>query len=43
LAVRTVSTPYNYLTDLVEDDQVTMVFEAATALVEHLSVTLNAI
>ncbi|KAA0188335.1 Ionotropic receptor 138 [Hyalella azteca] len=37
LAVRTIATPYNYLKDLVNDHHVKLVFEAATALVEHMS------
>ncbi|KAF2354691.1 Ionotropic glutamate receptor [Trinorchestia longiramus] len=36
LAVRTVATPYNFLIDLVEDQDVRLVFEASTAFVEQL-------
>uniref|UniRef100_A0A6A7GA25 Glutamate receptor n=2 Tax=Hirondellea gigas TaxID=1518452 RepID=A0A6A7GA25_9CRUS len=37
LAVRSVATPYNYLSDLIDDPQIVLVFEGATALIEHFS------
>ena len=38
LAVRTVTAKYNFLVDLIKDKDVNLIFEKATALVEHFNV-----
>lgn len=42
LAVRTVPVKYNYLRQVIADHQMHLIFEKATALVEHMSVTTAA-
>ena len=43
LAVRTVTAKYNYLVDLIQDKEVNLIFEKATALVQHFQVSIEMI